>query len=477
MIRATNADKPFDRFVVEQLAGDELSGYVPGQDATPEVISLLEATHYLRNGPDGSGESDGNADEVRIDRYSVLEATEQIVASSLLGVTIQCAKCHDHKFEPISQRDYYQLQAVFFPVYNHNDWVKPNDRVVYVNPPGVMSDWEQRGREIDSRIAELKADFAAWVRENRPPSRVLFDDAFEETGPPLADRWSATAPGDDAPGGTPSVQLDTTEAPAAVKQQGRLAILESGAGGKRWLSTREAFDWTPDKKGRWIQVTFDLIDNKAGSRGTAAERIPYFIAAHDFDDNGPQGGGNVLIDGNPAGGAVLYLDYPGDDAKPLGNLGTSRYEPGHNYGVRVTHVDTDKFLVEPLYDYVPEEKNLTLSAADLPNGGFAFEYSLGRSFIVDNVVVEASDPSSEGEAAFKAATERLEAKRKELADTIKEQERSRGDKPGKLAWVTDRSPTPPEVRLLERGNYATPGEKVEPAPLSALARARRAARR
>src|SRR5213075_707047 len=72
VIRAFNADKPFDRFVQEQLAGDELA-------------DLLAATHFLRNAPDGTGESDGNADEVRIDRYTVLEGTLQITMNSLLG--------------------------------------------------------------------------------------------------------------------------------------------------------------------------------------------------------------------------------------------------------------------------------------------------------------------------------------------------------------------------------------------------------
>src|SRR5438132_1294856 len=75
VIRAFNADKPFDRFVQEQLAGDELAGYKPGGDVTADMVELLTATHYLRNAPDGTGESDGNPDEVRIDRYTVLEGT------------------------------------------------------------------------------------------------------------------------------------------------------------------------------------------------------------------------------------------------------------------------------------------------------------------------------------------------------------------------------------------------------------------
>ncbi len=92
VIRALNADKPLDQLVREQLAGDELSGYKPGAEVTPAIIDQLVATHFLRNGQDGTGESDGNPDEVRADRYAVLEGTIEILGSSLFGLTFQCAR-------------------------------------------------------------------------------------------------------------------------------------------------------------------------------------------------------------------------------------------------------------------------------------------------------------------------------------------------------------------------------------------------
>jgi len=137
VIRSFNEDKPFDRFITEQLAGDELTDFKPGDSATPETIERLIATHYLRNGQDGSGESDGNPDEVRVDRYTALETCQQIVASSLLGLTLQCAKCHSHKFEPISQEDYYRFQSIFDPVFpaaTDSLWIKPQARVVNAPP-------------------------------------------------------------------------------------------------------------------------------------------------------------------------------------------------------------------------------------------------------------------------------------------------------------------------------------------------------
>ncbi len=454
--------------MLEQLAGDELSGFVAGQDATPEIISLLEATHFLRNGQDGSGESDGNDEELRIDRYSALEATSQIVGSSLLGLTLGCAKCHDHKFEPISQRDYYRLQSVFYPALNIQDWLKPNERFLFANLPGEVARWEAHAAEIDREIVELRAGFAKWVRENRPPSTVVFHDEFEE-GRPLAENWSNTAPGDDRPGGDVAVALDASEAPAALAQRGQLSIVESGAAGDRCLSTRRAFDWTPEGEGQWVQVTFDLVADRLEPNGPVAARIAYFIALHDFDDSGSTDGGNVLIDGNPAGGAAVHVDYPGVDTESHGEVGVGKYEPGHNYGVRITNVGKGNFRLEHLVDGVGEEKRFEIPGDNLPDGGFGFEYCCGRSFVVDNVIVEQSTQGATEDAAAEALAKTTKEKRREMEDAVHQKERERGERPGKIACVYERAAQPPDVFLLERGNYGSPGEKVTPAPLEVLA--------
>lgn len=158
VIRAWNEDRPLDRFIQEQLAGDELAEYRPGGPVTPEIVDLLVATHFLRNAPDGTGESDGNPDELRADRYAVLEGTTQIIGSGLLGLTLQCARCHDHKFEPITQKDYYQLYAILYPAFNVENWAKPNDRVVNAPLPAERAVIEAETRRIDGEIAALKVD-------------------------------------------------------------------------------------------------------------------------------------------------------------------------------------------------------------------------------------------------------------------------------------------------------------------------------
>ena len=100
-------------------------------------------------------------------------------------------------------------------------------------------------------------------------------------------------------------------ADGARRADGHLQLLESGAAGDRWLSTRQAFDWTPNAEGEWIQVTFDLVADKVDPAGNGAERIAYLLALHDYNDNSPVAKGNVLVDGNPAGGAQLALEARG----------------------------------------------------------------------------------------------------------------------------------------------------------------------
>jgi hypothetical protein len=177
VVRAFNADTPYDRFVREQLAGDELAGYAPGGDVTPAMVEPLTATHFLRNAPDGTGESDGNPDEVRTDRFTVLEGNVQNLMNCLLGLTVQCARCHDHKFEPVSQMEYYGLQAILFPVYNPGRWAKPNERVVAVGTRAELAERARRNALIDRQVKAARDGLAAFAD---PLREQLLDDRLKD---------------------------------------------------------------------------------------------------------------------------------------------------------------------------------------------------------------------------------------------------------------------------------------------------------
>jgi len=105
VVRAFNSDKPYDRFVREQIAGDELAAGLPADEAA----ELLVAVGYLRMGP---WELTG-MEVPKIARQRFLDDVTNSVGETFLSHSVQCARCHDHKFDPVPTRDYYAMQAVF----------------------------------------------------------------------------------------------------------------------------------------------------------------------------------------------------------------------------------------------------------------------------------------------------------------------------------------------------------------------------
>jgi mono/diheme cytochrome c family protein len=164
VIAAFNDDVPYDRFVTEQLAGDELVDWRRAPRFTPEIRRLLTATGYLRTARDQTHEPESN---VAPNHFNVLHDTLAIVGSGLLGLTLQCAQCHSHKFDPIPQRDYYQLMALFTAAYNPRDWRpvypwKPEikDRGLPDASPAELAELERHNRDVERQLAELKKRLA-----------------------------------------------------------------------------------------------------------------------------------------------------------------------------------------------------------------------------------------------------------------------------------------------------------------------------
>jgi hypothetical protein len=117
VIRALNEDQPIDEFIIDQLAGDEfLNGKFENLSAAQ--IEKLTATGFLRMVADGTAGA-ANPDEAM---NAVVADTLKMVSSTLLGLTVGCAQCHDHRYDPISQSDYYRLRAVFEPALNPKRW-------------------------------------------------------------------------------------------------------------------------------------------------------------------------------------------------------------------------------------------------------------------------------------------------------------------------------------------------------------------
>jgi Protein of unknown function (DUF1553)/Protein of unknown function (DUF1549)/Planctomycete cytochrome C len=125
VIKSFNADKPYDRFLLEQLAGDELADYASAKEITPALYDNLVATGFLRMAPDATW---ANITGFIPDRVEVIADEIDVLGSAVMGLTMKCARCHSHKFDPIPQRDYYRLIAVFKGALDEYDWLKPDVR-------------------------------------------------------------------------------------------------------------------------------------------------------------------------------------------------------------------------------------------------------------------------------------------------------------------------------------------------------------
>jgi len=132
VIRAFNQDKPYDRFLKEQIAGDELTDYWKAYETQSElpadVVEGLVATGYLRCASDTSRPDFAKIKDAPGYYYQTLDDTLKIVASGLMGLTVECARCHSHKYDPIPQTDYYRLQAIFMSAYRPAQWVPQVER-------------------------------------------------------------------------------------------------------------------------------------------------------------------------------------------------------------------------------------------------------------------------------------------------------------------------------------------------------------
>jgi hypothetical protein len=184
VIRAYNSDKPYDCFLQEQLAGDELADYEHAPEITPALYDNLVATGFLRMAPDATW---ANITGFIPDRIEVIADEMDVLGSVVMGLTMKCARCHNHKFDPIPQRDYYRLTAVFKGALDEYDWLKPDIR------PGLgpvsqdtlggrllpyVSASERRAWE--SQVAKIKSDSDALRKTLDDKAAILTAKYVEE---------------------------------------------------------------------------------------------------------------------------------------------------------------------------------------------------------------------------------------------------------------------------------------------------------
>lgn len=140
VVRSFNNDKPYSRFVKEQLAGDEIA---------PEDPDALAATGFLRHYL-----YEYNQRDARTQWNDILDNITDATGDVFMGMSMGCARCHDHKFDPITHQDYYRLQAFFAPL-------MPRDDVPFVTPQELaehnrkLKIWEKKTTKIRANIEKL----------------------------------------------------------------------------------------------------------------------------------------------------------------------------------------------------------------------------------------------------------------------------------------------------------------------------------
>ena len=203
VIQSLNANKPYDQFVREQLAGDEMIA-PPYKNLSPEQIEKLTATGFLRMAPDGTMSKEV---EAGVARNSVMANTIQIVGSSLLGMTVHCAQCHEHRYDPIPQTDYYRMRAVFEPALDWKNWKTPAQRQISLytdedrkqaaeleaEAKKILADRTEKEKEFIeatfqkelAKLPESERDAASAARNENPKKRTVEQKALMKKYPSL----------------------------------------------------------------------------------------------------------------------------------------------------------------------------------------------------------------------------------------------------------------------------------------------------
>ncbi len=227
VIRSFNNNKPINQFFLEQLAGDQLVNYKPGTAPTKEQIEALTATGFLRTIADITD----NQTIYEVDKYfDALQKTVETSISTMMGLTVGCARCHDHKFDPLLQRDYYKLTAAFQATWDPENWLAANlgfgpwpSRMVLDMPEAERAAWiadvtsndAKTIRRLEDLLEATYQRFRAELRSGRDlpqerrlelrklieddpdlevdrnaPRDVMTDDQMDQRFPELA-KWKA----------------------------------------------------------------------------------------------------------------------------------------------------------------------------------------------------------------------------------------------------------------------------------------------
>ncbi len=235
VIRSLNEDRPYNEFIRDQVAGDLVPG---GSDS--ERYARLVATGFLVMGPKLLAQQD----RVQLG-LDVVDEQVDVTGKAFLGLTLGCARCHDHKFDPISAKDYYALAGIFQSTRTLGATLPRNNRVMYwherpLAPPANLAAWKAHEQSVrtmqdavkkckdDAEKARLAAELTR-LEKSAPPTPPMAMAVAEADPARIGDmrvhlRGSYEHLGETAPRGIPAILRGARVAPIPGDRSGRLEL-------------------------------------------------------------------------------------------------------------------------------------------------------------------------------------------------------------------------------------------------------------
>ena len=449
VIRSFNQDKPYDRFVLEQLAGDALE---------PRTRDGVAATGFLVAAP---WDEVGNTQQSAIMRARVraeeMEEMVGTVAQTFLGMTVNCARCHDHKFDPISQRDYYRLKACLDGILPGNrPWMTPAETAAH----------QERTEPLRDGIRHLKRRLALLQDEVR--ERVLRKRGIApQPAPEPISRWTFDLNGIDSVGDGHLLQEPVTSA-----EDGEIRFEDGGI----QFKNAESRSWA---------LAVDLAEKtlEAWVRISEQNHEFHFFKVEDTDSPLPRGRYDAIYFHHKSRSWRNLSEFKNRTVAPKRPKETKTGTPIH-IAIAYDSQGGIRIYREGLLYWAQDPKGEGPGSAlqVYPRGRTRVVFGGSRSGTVEEArLYDRPLTSEEIAASFRAGIQRVtpeewnaEASSEErhardgmLQEVARQERLLEGAPPVPLVYAVRTYRAAPPV-VMERGDPATPGDPVVPGGLLAI---------
>lgn len=452
VIRSFNEDRPYARFVREQLAGDIL----PNADSDGVV-----ATGFLVAGPHDQAGNISASQLLRAKaREDELEDMLGAVGQTFLGMTVNCARCHNHKFDPIPAKDYYRMKAVFEGVFPGDRTLLPDEEVRRQQQTLVR--WERERREAETKLRKIETEGQRAVLQGRRPNTA------EPSLPQPASRWTFEGHTRDIAG-----HLDAELKDGAVLRNGRLVLDGKGA-----HAVTSPLDTEAGEKTFEAWVVLPNLDSRGGGIITLQSKGGSPFDSLVYGERQPR----KWVAGSESFQRTRDLDAPAETSKvdeavhvAVSYSADNRiqfYRNGRPYGAAYTPVGPQG----KLHRFPAKESVFLFGLRHTGGVNAPFQGEIDEARFYDRAL----DPK-EVLASFEAGPQRVsraeilaalseEARREhaELTERLKEIEARRPTFPNSELTYASKARQPTVTHLLHRGDVEQKRDEMTPGALSVI---------